>query len=321
MIYDLVIIGGGPAGVAAGVYAARKKIKTILITDTFGGQSLVSADIRNWIGEVSISGFELAQKLENHLRSYPEVEIVVDDLVEKIEKSEQSGDHFIVSTKKGKKVKTRTIILVTGSSRKKLGVPGEKDYEGKGVFYCATCDAPLLIGKKAAVIGGGNSALETVIDLMPYASFIYLLVRGDSLKGDAITQEKIKSNSQQVEILWESEVQEFFGDGKFLKGLKYLDKKRNELKVIEVDGAFVEIGNTPNSYLVKDLVELNERGEIVVDHKTQMTSVPGIWAAGDVTDALYKQNNISVGDAIKAVLNVYDYLLKTEKVIKSDREV
>lgn len=308
MIYDLVIVGGGPGGVAAGVYAARKKIKAVLITDIFGGQSMVSNEIRNWIGEISISGFELAKKLEEHLKSYKEdIEILEGDLVTEIKKVSFSPPLFEVKTKKGQLLQAKTILLTLGSSRKKLNVPGEKEYEGKGVFYCAVCDAPLMMGKNVLVVGGGNSGLEAVLDLIPYASFVYLLVRSNTLKGDALTAERVMQ-SEKVQIIFEAEVQEIFGDGKGVKAVRYLDKNTGEIKTLEVEGVFVEIGSIPNTYLVKDLVKLNERGEIIVDHKTQRTSEEGIWAAGDITDGLYKQNNISVGDAIKAVLNIYDYL-------------
>src|SRR3990167_4132601 len=290
---DLVIIGGGPAGVAAGVYAARKKIKTVLITDSFGGQSLVSADIQNWIGDPSLTGFELAQKLEKHLKAQEDIEIVEGDLVVKIE---TSGSGFRVETKKGKTLETKTVLMALGSRRRRLGVPGEDQFEGKGVVFCSTCDAPLFKDKVTAVVGGGNAGLEAVRDLLSYASKIYLVVRSDALKGDPITQDTVKQ-SPKVDIIYNAETQEILGDG-FVTALRYKDKASGGVKELKLDGVFVEIGSVPNSDLVKDVVERNERGEIVVDHKTQRTSLPGIWAAGDVSDVLYKQNNISVGDAV-----------------------
>ena len=320
---DLVIIGGGPAGVAAGVYAARKKIKTVLITDSFGGQSLVSADIQNWIGDPSLTGFELAQKLEKHLKAQEDIKIVESDLVSKIETmdstSSPQGGGFRVETKKGTTLETRAVLMALGSRRRRLGVPGEDKFEGKGVVFCSTCDAPLFKDKVTAVVGGGNAGLEAVRDLLSYASKIYLVVRSDALKGDPITQDTVKQ-SPKVEIIYNAETQEIVGDG-FVTALRYKDKASgpdasagaggtNELKL---DGVFVEIGSVPNADIVKDMVQLNERGEIVVDHKTQRASLPGIWAAGDVSDVLYKQNNVSVGDAVKAVLNIYDYLHKEVK--------
>jgi alkyl hydroperoxide reductase subunit F len=306
MTYDLVIIGGGPAGVAAGVYAARKKIKTVLVTDIFGGQSLVSDDIQNWIGEAHVSGFDLAQKMEKHLKAQEGIEIVEGDFVESVV---PKGKTFSVRTKNGKDLETKTVLLTAGSRRKKLEVPGEKDFEGKGVFYCATCDAPLMKGKIAAVVGGGNSGLEAVEDLLPYASKVYLLHRRDTLKGDAVTQEKIKADPK-VEIIYNAETQKVSGN-EYVSGLEYRDSVSGETKKLAVEGIFVEIGIIPNGDIVKDIVSLNFRGEVIADPKTQATSCVGIWAAGDATDGLYRQNNISAGDAVKAVLNIYDFLRKS----------
>ncbi len=313
---DLVIIGGGPAGVAAGVYAARKKIKTALVTDSFGGQSLVSADIQNWIGDPSLTGFELAQKLEKHLKAQEDIEIAEGDLVSVIEKIDGG---FRARTKKGTTLETKTVLMALGSRRRRLGVPGEDKFEGKGVVFCSTCDAPIFKDKITAVVGGGNAGLEAVRDLLPYAAKIYLVVRSDALKGDPVTQDTVKQ-SPKVEVIYNAETQEVLGDG-FVTGLRYKDNVSGPdasagaggMKELKLDGVFVEIGSVPNSDLVKDLVQLNERGEIVVDHKTQRASLAGIWAAGDVSDVLYKQNNVSVGDAVKAVLNIYDYLHKEAK--------
>ena len=305
-LYDLTIIGGGPAGVAAGVYAARKKIKTVLITDIFGGQSIVSDDIGNWVGEPHISGFDLAGKLEKHLKTQEGIEVIEGDRAEKIK---LLNSKFTIATKNGKSLETRTVLITAGSRRKKLEIPGEKEFEGKGVFFCATCDAPLMNGKVAAVVGGGNAGLEAVLDLMPYASKIYLLHRRDALKGDAVTQEKIKADPK-VEIIYNAEVQKIIGE-KAVSGLEYKDAASGSVKKLAVDGIFVEIGIVPSSELVKDFVSLNFRGEIITDPKTQATSEVGIWAAGDATDGLYRQNNISAGDAIKAVLNIYDFLHKS----------
>ncbi len=304
-MYDLIIVGGGPGGVAAGVYAARKKIKTLLITESFGGQSLVSAEVKNWIGTKAVSGFDLGTMLEEHLRDQEDIEITTDDTVTAIEKLENG---FRLGTKTGKSFETRYILIASGSRHRKLGVPGEKEFDGKGVVYCSTCDAPIFKNKVVAVVGGGNAGLEAVHDLFPYASKIYLIIRSDSMKGDPITQEKIKA-SPKVEIIYNALTQEILGD-KFVTGLKYKDSKAGDTKELKLDGVFVEIGAVPNSDVVKDLVERDQLGQVVVNHKTQETSAPGIWAVGDVTDVLYKQNNISAGDAVKAVLNIYDHIKK-----------
>jgi alkyl hydroperoxide reductase subunit F len=306
-MYDLIIIGGGPGGVAAGVYAARKKIKAALVTDTFGGQSLVSSSIENWIGTKPISGFDLAKNLEEHLRTQSGIDIIDGDLVAGIAK--RADGMFSLTTKTGKTFETKYILLASGSRRKRLGIPGEDAFDGKGVVFCTTCDAPLFGGKTVAVVGGGNSALEGVEDLLQYASKIYLFVRSEVLRGDPVTQEKVKSHPN-VEILWNSVIEEIKGET-FVAGVKYKNIKTGDSKDLALDGVFVEIGLVPNSDFVKDLVALDDFGHVVVDHKTQQASCPGIWAAGDVSDVLYDQNNISVGDAIKAVLNIYEKIKKS----------
>ncbi|MDO8467228.1 MAG: FAD-dependent oxidoreductase [bacterium] len=303
-MYDLVIIGGGPGGVAAGVYAARKKIKCAIVVGDFGGASKVSGDIQNWIGTKSISGYEWSKELEEHLRAQEGIDIIHPDLVDGVEKISEG---FLVATKGGKALETRTVLVATGSTRKKMGIPGEKEFDGKGVVYCSTCDAPIFKDKIVAVVGGGNAGLEAVLDALPYASKIYLLDHNEALKGDAVTRDKIQANPK-VEVILQAESMEIFGD-KFVTGLKYKDGS-GETAEIKLDGVFVEIGSRPNVDFVKDLVQTNEFGEIVIDHRTQATSLLGIWAAGDVSDVLYKQNNISSGDAIKAVLNITDYLNK-----------
>lgn len=320
-MFDLIIIGGGPAGIAAGIYAGRKKIKTLLITDTFGGQSVISANVENFIGIKSISGFDLANQLEEHLRAQEGIEIVGSDLVSKIQIKEVGlpklpnkevrppNIEFLVRTTGGETFETKTILLAMGSKRRKLGVPGEEKFDGKGVAYCSTCDAPIFKNKKVAVVGAGNAGLESVHDLSSYASEIFLLVRSDKIKGDPATLEKVKANPN-VKIMFYIEVQEIFGNT-MMKGLKYRDTKTGELGTLEVEGIFEEIGWIPNSEIVKDMVALGQYGEILIDHKTQKTSRDGIWAAGDITDVLYKQNNISIGDGIKAVLNIHEFLNKS----------
>ena len=310
MLYDLIIIGGGPAGAAAAVYSARKKLKTLLITESFGGQSIVSDDIQNWIGEAHISCFDLAKKFEAHVKTYPdEVEI---KMPEKAVKVSEAGGNFKIETDKGNFYEGKTVLLVAGARRRKLGVPGESEFEGKGVAYCSTCDAPLFSEKKVAVVGGGNAGLEAVQDLFPYASEIYLLEYGEAVKGDPSTQEEVRKNPKLKEIILNAETLEVVGD-KMVAGLKYKDRKSGEEKTLAVDGVFVEIGSIPNSEMVKGLVELDKYGQIIIDSKHASTSRPGIYAAGDITDDPYKQNNISAGDAVKAALSAYNYLLKKGK--------
>jgi alkyl hydroperoxide reductase subunit F len=302
---DLVIIGGGPGAVGAGVYAARKKIKTLLITDSFGGQSLVSSDVQNWIGDKSITGLELASKLEDHLRAQEDIEISDNDRVNLVEKIPIG---FKVGTQNDKFYETKTLLIASGSRRKRLGVSGEDKLDGKGVAYCSTCDAPLFKNKIVAVVGGGNAGLESALDLASYANKIYMLIRGSELRGDPISQEKVSANSK-VEIIFNVIVEEILGDN-FVSGLKYKDSISSVIKNLSLEGVFVEIGSMPNRDFLKNLVELNKAGEITIDPRTQSSSVSGIWAVGDVSDVKYKQNNIAVGDGVKAILNIYEFLNK-----------
>lgn len=310
-MYDLIIVGGGPAAVAAGVYAGRKKIKTLLITESFGGQSMVSNSIENWIGAKTISGFDLAKNLEDHIRAQGSVEIRMPERVERIvEISCADGKRpcdFLVETKTGGRYEAKTVIVTSGSRRRRLNVPGEDKFDGRGVAFCSTCDAPIFSGKRVAVIGGGNAGLEAVVDLFPYATEIYLLHRGDQLKGDPVTQEHVVGDPK-VKIILNAEAQEILGD-KFVSGLRYKDTKTGEVEELPAEGVFVEIGAVPNSEIVKGLVTLNQFGEVVIDHKNGATSKPGVFAAGDVTDELYKQNNISAGDGVTAALSAHSYLL------------
>ena len=308
MIYDLIIIGGGPAGAAAGIYSARKKLKTLIIADSFGGQSLVSDSIENWIGIKKMTGLELAKMLEEHVRIHEDVEI---KMPEKVVAVKEIPNGFEIETDKNNIYQSKTLIVASGGRRCHLNILGEDKFEGKGVSYCSTCDAPLFRNKPVAVIGGGNAGLEAVVDLVQYASKIYLISNKELLTGDPSTQEEIKK-SDKVSVIMNADAQEVLGD-KFVSGFKYLDKNDNQVKELKVEGIFVEIGSVPNSEFIKDLVDTNQVGEIIVDHKTGATTHPGIFAAGDVTDEIYKQNNISAGDAVAAALSVYNYLLNIKK--------
>lgn len=319
-MHDLIIIGGGPAAVSAGVYAGRKKIKTLIITESFGGQSLVSNSIENWIGIKKMTGFDFAKMLEKHLRLHESIEIKTSEKVIKV----KEDSYFLeIFTDKNNVYQAKTLIIASGGRRRRLNISGENQFEGKGVSYCSTCDAPLFKNKIVAIIGGGNAGAEAVIDLIPYASKIYLINHGLELSADLLTIEEIKK-SPKTSIINNAETQEIMGDpsllgdanskdGGFVAGLKYLDKNNNQVKELDVEGVFVEIGSVPNSEFLNGLVETNKAGEIIVDHKTGATSVPGIFAAGDITDEIYKQNNISAGDGIVAALSAYNYLIKINK--------
>ena len=305
MIYDVAIIGGGPGGVSAAIYASRKQLKTLLITENIGGQSSVSASVENWIGTISLPGWELAQSLEKHLRAQEGIDIRTGELATKI--MEESG-RFLINGSSGESYQTKTVVIASGGRHRALDVPGEEKFRGKGVVYCSTCDAPFFRGKKVVVVGGGNSGLEAVEDLLPYAREIILMVRSGELKGDAVTREKILADPK-VSVIYFGLIQEILGENT-VEGIRYKDAHTGEAADIWLDGVFVEIGMIPNSDFVGKLVNRNERGEIVLDHRTKATSRLGIFATGDVTDAPYKQNNISAGDGVVAALSAYDYLRK-----------
>ena len=303
-MYDLIIIGGGPAGVSAGVYAARKKLKTLLITPEFGGQSIVSEGIENWIGTIKITGPELAENLKKHLLVY------VDDSVEIKEESAQdirkAEQGFITVTNEGE-YSSKTILIATGSTRRKLEIPGAKEYDNKGLTYCASCDGPLFAGKDVVVIGGGNAAFETSAQLLAYCKSVTLLNRSENFKADEITMAKLKQNPK-FKIITNAVPKEIKGGG-FVKSIVWEDAVSKENHEIEISGIFVEIGLLPTTYFAKNIFknisQLNKIGQIVTDPRTQKTSVAGIWAAGDCTDGLYHQNNIASGDAVKALEDIY----------------
>ncbi|PID52337.1 MAG: pyridine nucleotide-disulfide oxidoreductase [Candidatus Moraniibacteriota bacterium] len=305
-MYETIIIGGGPAAVAAGVYAARKQIKTAFFATQIGGQSVVSDGIENWIGESMISGPDLAIKLKKHLEAQGEnIDLFIGKNVDRVEKKED--ETFMVFSGEDA-YQTKTIIVCSGGRHRRLGVPGEAEFEGKGVAFCATCDAPFFKDKDVAVVGGGNSGLEAIVDLMAYAKKIYLIARRDELRGDSVTQKKIKA-SDQVEIIYNSEVSKVIGNV-MVEGLEYTNVKSGEKNEISVQGIFVEIGSVPNSEIVSDIVETDEWNNIIVNFADQTTSCPGVFAAGDVTNSPYRQNNIAAGDAIKALLSTHEYLKK-----------
>ncbi len=308
MMYDLVIVGGGPAGTAAGVYASRKQLNTLLITGEWGGQSKVSPDIQNWVGTPSISGEELAQTLEEHLKTYAGdfVHIHEKATVTKIEKAD---GHFIVHRSEGEPVETKTVLIAAGSGRRKLPVPGADEFEHKGLTYCATCDGPLFAGKDVVVVGGGNAGFETAAQLTAYCKSVTLLHRGDQYKADPVTVEKVLANENMTGIL-NAQTTGVLGE-QFVTGLTYKVGDDGEEQTLEVGGIFVEIGMVPNTDFAADLVELDDYKRIKIDPWTQQTNVPGIWAAGDCTNIKYHQNNISAGDAVRALEDIY-VTLKTK---------
>jgi alkyl hydroperoxide reductase subunit F len=309
VMYDLIIIGLGPAGVAAAVYAGRNKLKTLVVGEEIGGQSVVSTNIQNWIGIPSLSGEKMAAGLADHLETVKEdVEVSLGSVATSMAKLEKNGKTMFKVITKDKEYEATTVLIASGGRRKKLEVPGEETFIERGVYYCTVCDAPLMADKKVAVVGGGNAGLESVINLLPYASLIYLMEITDQLRGDKKTQERALQG-EKVKVLLNARVLEIFGD-QFVTGLAYEDLTTKEQRKIDLDGVFVEIGSIPNSEFAKDLVEINRFGEIDVDPLSGRTSQEGIWAAGDVTSLPYKQNNIAMGDAVRATLSICDYLMK-----------
>lgn len=306
-MYDLVIIGGGPAASAAAVYAARKKLNSVIIAETFGGQSTVSTDIQNWIGTVSISGEKLAKDLRAHVLAYAEGTLHVDE-GSRATKIDKMNGGFVVETDAGKRYETKTVLVATGSERRKLGVPGADTYEHKGLTYCASCDGPLFGGMDVAVVGGGNAGFETAAQLLAYCKSVTLLDSGTKFRADPVTVEKVLAQPA-MKALQNVEILEVKGNA-MANALVYKDKASGETHELSVSGIFVEIGQIPSTDLVADLVERNAWNQIVIDPRTQRTTFPGIWAAGDCTDVLYHQNNIAVGDAVRAVEDIYLSLFK-----------
>jgi len=307
-MFDLAIIGGGPAGVAAGVYAARKRLKTVFIAGTIGGQSTDSIEIQNWIGTEKISGEELARSLERHLRAYAGdiVELHVGEFAKGIKKNSGS---FVVTTDKGL-YEARAVLIATGGMRRKLDIPGAAEFEHKGLTYCASCDGPLFSGQDVIVVGGGNAGFESASQLLAYCKSVTLIHRGAAFnKADAATVQAVTAHAHMKALLNTEPVR--IEGTQFIEGVVVKDCVSGKEYTIPASGVFVEIGSMPSTGYIKDVVKRDDAGRIVVDAKTQRTSEDGIWAAGDSTDGLYHQNNIAAGDAVKALEDIY-YWLKTQ---------
>lgn len=306
MIYDLIILGGGPAGVSAGVYASRKKLKTLVVAKDLGGQSTVSENIQNWIGTPSISGTELAKSLKNHLLAFADgiLDLQEGEMIENL--TEQDGN-FLVKTNKNQ-YSGKSILIATGSKRRKLQIEGADKFEHKGLTYCASCDGPLFADMDLAVVGGGNAGFETAAQLLAYAKSVTLFEGNSEFKADKITVEKVLANTK-MKAFKNTELLEVLGD-KFVSGLKFKDKISGKISEIPFQGIFVEIGAMPATEYAKNIVNLNNFGQVVTDPRNQRTSKEGIWSAGDCTDGLYHQNNIASGDAVKALEDIYIWLQK-----------
>jgi len=304
-MYDLIIVGGGPAGSSAAIYAARKQLKTLLVAKEWGGQSTVSPDIQNWIGTKTISGADLAKNLKEHVAAYAGDILTIRSNVDAVSVT-AADDSVSVGLSDGTTEQAKTLFVASGSTRRKLEIPGAAEFDQKGLTYCASCDGPLFTGKDVAVIGGGNAAFETAAQLLAYAKSVTLLNRSDVLKADEVTVAKVLANPK-MKLIKNAEPIEVTGD-KFVKGLKWRDAQTKEEQVLSVEGIFVEIGLLPNTAWLGSAVSVNPIKQIVVDPRTQKSSHPRIWAAGDCTDGLYHQNNIAAGDAVKALEDLYLFL-------------
>lgn len=308
-MYDLIILGGGPAGTSASVYAARKQLKTILITGEFGGQSTVSELIYNWIGTPEISGSDLGKNLKAHTQYYkgPYLDIVEGEKVVEVKKEESV---IMVKTDSGKEYKTRSLLVATGSGRRKLEAENADKFEHKGITYCASCDGPLFADQDVIVVGGGNAGFETSAQLLAYCKSVTMVHRSAEFRADEITVKKILENPK-FKAITNAEILRVDGD-QFVTSLTYKDKIGGEIITLPTTGIFVEVGQIPNTDFMKGVTDLDQTGKIIVDPMTQMSSVPGIWAAGDCTNGKYHQNNIAAGDAVKALEDIYIWLHKNK---------
>lgn len=300
--YDLIILGAGPAGMTAVVYAARKQLDALVISDDVGGQAMWSSGIENYLGFMLVTGADLVQKFEEHVRKFD-----VPQEYTCAKRVSATDGVFHVDTDDDRTFYARALVVATGKSPRLLDVPGEKEFMGRGVVYCATCDGPLFAGKTVAVVGGGNSGLDATVQLMKTCPKVYLIDAESSLRADEIMIEQVRA-AHNVEILSRTSVREIFGDG-FVNAIGVEDADTHASRRIDVEGVFVEVGLAPNSGCVKDLLRLNHLGEIPVDCAAR-TGTPGLYAAGDVTDVPEKQIIIAAGDGAKAALGAYSYIVR-----------
>ena len=304
-VFDVLIVGGGPAGAAAAIYAARKGIKTGVLAERFGGQVLDTLAIENFISVTATDGPKFAVALEQHVKEY-EVDIMNTQRAAKL----VPGKLIEVQTATGATLKAKSVILATGARWREINVPGEQEYRNHGVAYCPHCDGPLFKGKRVAVIGGGNSGVEAAIDLAGLVKHVTLIEFGAELRADAVLQRKLRSLAN-VTVIVSAQTTEIHGDGKIVNGLSYNDRVSGEAKKVELEGVFVQIGLVPNTEWLKGTVALSRHGEIEVDARGQ-TSIPGVFAAGDVTTVPFKQIIIATGDGAKAALSAFDHLIRSD---------
>ena len=302
MVYDLIIIGGGPAGITAGIYAARQKLNILLITKDFRGQIAKKAvTIENYPGFEEISGMELVERFEKHLRKQ-EIDIEM-DMVRKVAKPDKN---FLVHTGSKKEFRAKAVIVASGADPRLLEIPGEKEFIGKGISYCAVCDGVLFADKTVAVIGGGNTGFESAIFLSNYVKKIYILEYSSQVSADEINQERVK-RIKKAKIIINAALKKIEGN-QFVESIVYEDKETKEEKTLLVEGVFVEIGSQPATSFIEDLVEFNEKDEIKVEFETYQTKTAGLFAVGDVNIGRYKQIITACGEGAKAALTAYGYI-------------
>lgn len=310
--YEVLIVGGGPAGAAAAVYAARKGIRTGIAAERFGGQVNDTLAIENFVSVLETDGPKFAAALEAHVKAY-DVNIMNLQRADKLIPATEPGGLIEIQLANGGSLKSRTVILSTGARWRNVNVPGEEQYKTKGVAYCPHCDGPLFKGKRVAVIGGGNSGVEAAIDLAGVVAHVTLIEFDTKLRADAVLVNKLKSLPN-VTILVNAQTTEITGDGQKVNGLSYKDRVSEALHHVELEGVFVQIGLVPNTEWLKGTLELSKHGEIVVDAKGQ-TSLPGVFAAGDATTVPFKQIIIATGDGAKAALSAFDYMMRLPAVV------
>jgi alkyl hydroperoxide reductase subunit F len=309
--FDMLVVGGGPAGAAAAVYAARKGIRTGLMAERFGGQVLDTMGIENFISVPHTEGPKLVQGMEQHVKAYG-VDIMTLQTAQALVPATTPGGLIEIKLASGASLKSRSVILSTGARWRQMNVPGEETYRNRGVAYCPHCDGPLYKGKRVAVIGGGNSGVEAAIDLAGIVASVTLIEFDSQLRADAVLQRKLESLPN-VTVITSALTTEVHGDGDKVVALSYLDRQSEETHRVELEGIFVQIGLIPNTEWLKGVVDLSPRGEIEVDGRGQ-TSVPGVFAAGDATTVPFKQIIIAAGDGSKAALSAFDYLIRLAPV-------
>ena len=306
--FDVLVVGGGPAGSAAAIYAARKGIRTGVLAERLGGQTNDTMGIENYISVLETQGPKFSADLESHVRQYG-VEVMTRQRASRLVPASEPGTYIEVHTADGGILKARSVILATGARWRNVNVPGEQEYRNRGVAYCPHCDGPLFKGKRVAVIGGGNSGVEAAIDLAGVVAHVTVLEFGAELRADAVLVQKLNSLPN-VTVKTQAQTTEITGDGNRVNGLTFTDRASGASHHVELEGVFVQIGLVPNTEFLKDVVELNRFGEIVIDAKCH-TSVEGVFAAGDATTVPYKQIVISAGEGAKASLSAFDHLIRT----------